>query len=87
MTERVTNWFAAMSRAMTGAGVVPRALPRDDASDRRLLDALVEDLESVTAPDSSVQGHTVRLVWTSDHVDSARRLQELVEKPARTAAD
>jgi hypothetical protein len=86
-TERVTNWFAAMAQAMSGAGTVPRALPRDGSSDRRLVEALVQDLESVAVSDASVQAHTVRLVWTSDHVDSARRLQDLVEQPARTAAD
>jgi uncharacterized membrane protein YccC len=87
LTERVTNWFAAMAQAVTGAGTVPRALPRDGASDRRLVEALGQDLDSVAATDASVQAHTVRLVWTSDHVDNARRLQELVEQPARTAAE
>jgi uncharacterized membrane protein YccC len=87
LTERVTNWFAAMAQAMTGAGTVPRALPRDVAADRRLVEALAQDLKSVAATDTSVQAHTVRLVWISDHVDNARRLQDLVEQPARTAAD
>jgi uncharacterized membrane protein YccC len=86
-TERVTNWYAAMAQAITGAGSVPRALSRDDASDRRLVEALDQDLASVAASDSSAQAHTVRLVWTSDHVEGARRLQELVEQPSRAAAD
>ncbi|MGZ6795131.1 MAG: FUSC family protein [Nocardioidaceae bacterium] len=87
MTERVTNWFAAMAQAMTGAGAVPRALPTDGASDGRLVEALGHDLESMAASGASVQAHTVRLVWTSDHVDGARRLQDIVEEPARRAAD
>lgn len=87
MTERVTTWFAAMAMAMTGAGTVPRALSRDDASDHRLTEALRGADESVTTADASVRGRrTVRLIWTADHVDSARRIQELVEGPARTAA-
>jgi uncharacterized membrane protein YccC len=86
-TERVTNWYAAMAQAITGAGAIPRALPRDDTSDRRLVEALDQDLASITASDAAAQAHTVRLVWTSDHVDNARRLQELVELPSRTAAD
>ncbi len=85
-TERVTNWFAAMAQAMTGAGMVPRALPQDGASASRLVEALSQDLESVDAPEASVKAHTVRLVWTSDHLDAARRLQDQVEEPARTAA-
>jgi uncharacterized membrane protein YccC len=86
-TERVTNWFTAMAQAMTGAGTVPRVLHQDGASASRLVAALSQDLESVSAPVSSVKAHTVRLVWTSDHVDAARRLQDLVEQPARTAAN
>jgi uncharacterized membrane protein YccC len=85
-TERVTNWFAAMAQAMTGAGTVPRAFPQDGASASRLVEALSQDLESASAPDASVKAQTVRLGWTSDHVDAARRLQDLVEQPARTAA-
>jgi uncharacterized membrane protein YccC len=85
-TERVTNWFAALAQAMTGVGAVPRRLPQDGASASRLVEALSQDLESVSAPDASVKAHTVRLVWTSDHVDAARHLQDLVEQPARTAA-
>jgi uncharacterized membrane protein YccC len=85
-TERVTNWLAAMAQAMIGAGTVPRPLPHDGASASRLVEALSQDLESVSAPDAAVKAHTVRLVWTRDHVDVARRLQALVEQPARTAA-
>jgi hypothetical protein len=40
----------------------------------------------VEARNAPVRERTVRLVWTSDHVDAARRLQDLVEQPARTAA-
>jgi uncharacterized membrane protein YccC len=85
-TERVTNWFAAMAQAMTGAGTVPRAFPHDGAAASRLVEALTQDLESAPAPDAFVKAQTVRLGWTCDHVDAARRLQDLVEQPARTAA-
>jgi uncharacterized membrane protein YccC len=89
MTERVTNWFAAMAMAMamTGAGTVPRALPQEGASAGRLVETLSQDLDSVSAPVAAVKAHTVRLVWTGDHVDAARRLQDRVEQPARTATD
>jgi uncharacterized membrane protein YccC len=86
-TERVTNWFAAMAQAMAGAGTVPHAFPDDGVSASRLVAALRDDLASTAAADDLVRAHTVRLVWASDHVDVARRLQELVERPARTAVD
>jgi uncharacterized membrane protein YccC len=85
-TEQVTNWYAALAEAVAGAGTVPRPLPRDEGSDGRLVAALAQDLAGAAAPDAHVKGHTVRLVWTSDHVDAARRLQELVEDAARSAA-
>jgi uncharacterized membrane protein YccC len=84
-TERVTNWYAALAQAVAGAGTVPRALPRDDGSDGRLVAALGEDLDAAGAADDQVRAHTVRLVWTGDHLDAARRLQALVEDPARSA--
>ncbi len=87
LTERVTNWFAAMAHAMTSAGTVPRALARDETADGRLVEALAQDLGSRRETDAAVRAQTVRLVWTSDHVDTARRLQALVEQPARAAAD
>ncbi|OLT19943.1 hypothetical protein BJF78_10320 [Pseudonocardia sp. CNS-139] len=86
-TERVTNWFAAMAQAITGSGAVPHALPRDRGSAVRLVEALREDLRAAPAPDAAVRAQTVRLEWTCDHVDAARRLQDLVQEAARTAAD
>lgn len=86
LTERVTNWWAAMAHAMTSTGTVPRALSRDGTAESRLVESLAEDLESRRATDAVVRAQTVRLVWTSDHVDTARRLQALVEQPARAAA-
>jgi len=92
-TERVTNWFAAMAQALSGAGTVPHASGEDSAAAARLVEALGEDLgenlggELVPAfpADAPVRVHTVRLAWTSDHVDAGRRLQALVEQPARRA--
>ena len=86
-TERVTNWFAALAQAITGVGTVPRALGEDRSSAGRLATALCQDLRSVPAADVPAKAHTVRLVWTSDHLDADRRLQDLVEQPARAAAE
>ena len=85
-TERVTNWFAAMAQAMTGSGAVPRALTKDGATTAVSSRHSVRTWPPVTASHASVRAHTVRLVWTSDHVDTARRLQEVVEQPARTVS-
>ncbi|MGZ4658649.1 MAG: FUSC family protein [Blastococcus sp.] len=84
-TERVTTWYAAMAQAIAGAGTVPRSIPQDSGSATRLVEALSEDLGPLAAG-AGVKAQTVRLVWTSDHVDAARRLQDLVERAARTAS-
>jgi len=85
LTERVTNWFSAMAQALTGAGAVPR--PLQPAPDSDLVHALATDVRSGAGPDDqAVRAYAVRLVWTNDHVDVARRLQATVEPAARTAS-
>ena len=85
LTERVTNWFAAMAQALTGAGPVPRALQR--SADADLVHALASDVRNgAHLDDHAVRTYAVRLVWTNDHVDVARRLQATVEPAARTAS-
>jgi uncharacterized membrane protein YccC len=85
-TERVTTWYSALAQAVAGAGTVPRALPPDDGSNARLVACLGADLDGAEVLDDGVRAHTVRLVWTADHLDAARRLQTLVEDAARSAA-
>jgi hypothetical protein len=89
-TERVTNWYAALAQAVLHTGTVPGPLPPDEGADDRLVQALEGDLAGAPGPAArplAVRAQTVRMVWTGDHVDAARRLQAQVAEPARTAAD
>ena len=61
---------------------MPDPLPADDAADRRLLDALRADLAGA-APEGVATA--VRMIWTADHLDAARRLQATLVEPARAA--
>jgi uncharacterized membrane protein YccC len=81
--EAVTGWFEDFAAALEGERDVPDPLPRDALGDHRLLDAVRADL---TGNDGRASDTAVRVIWTGDHLDAARRLQEALVDPARTAA-
>ena len=80
---QVFSWYEAMANALAGAGDVPPELPPDEAADGRLIDAVQRDLSGT---DGQGTAAAVRMIWTADHLDVARRLQARVAGPARQAA-
>ena len=80
---QVFSWYEAMANALAGAGDVPPELPPDKAADGRLIDAVQRDLSGT---DGQGTAAAVRMIWTADHLDVARRLQARVAGPARQAA-
>jgi uncharacterized membrane protein YccC len=81
--ERLTDWYDAFAASLTGPGAVPDPLPADAAADRRLVDAVSNDLRSA---DGSATATAVRMIWTRDHLDAARRLQGTLIGPAQTVS-
>jgi Fusaric acid resistance protein-like len=81
--EHLTAWYDRFAASLTGAGDVPDPLPSDEGADGRLLDAVAADLQD---GDGHANATGVRVIWTGDHLDAARRLQELLVGPARVAA-
>ena len=79
---QVTAWYQAVATALTGSGEVPAELPPDPAADARLVDAVRHDL---TGQDGQGTATAVRMIWTSDHVAVARRLQGRITEPVRVA--
>lgn len=79
----LVDWYEATARALAGSGTVPDNVVRDEAADRRLLDAVRRDL---TADDGRRTSTAVKMIWTFDHIDAARRLQAGILRPARAAA-
>ena len=79
----VSSWYEAMARALAGSGDVPAELPADGAADGRLIDAVQRDLSGT---DGQGTAAAVRMIWTADHVDAARRMQARIIAPARLAA-
>jgi hypothetical protein len=61
---------------------VPDPLARDEIADGRLVDAVAHDLRDSSGEATSTG---VKVIWTGDHLDAVRRLQELLIAPARAA--
>ena len=70
VTSAGTSDFAA---SLTGRGEVPEPLPHDKLADGRLVDAVRQDLRG---EDGQASATAVRMIWTGDHLDAARRLQK-----------
>jgi uncharacterized membrane protein YccC len=80
--ESMTAWYERFGAALSGDGSVPHAQPRDAGADARLVDAVSMDLRR---DDGSATATAVRLIWTRDHLDAARRLAGTLVGPARDA--
>ena len=78
----LTSWFDRFAASLAGAAEVPDPLPADGAADERLVDAVSADLTDAEGRSTAVG---VRVIWTGDHLDAVRRLQETLVAPARAA--
>jgi hypothetical protein len=81
-TEQMTGWYRDFAASLTGHGHIPEPLEPDHLADQRLIDAVSHDLRS---DDGRATATAVRVIWTGDHLDAARRLQGTLIAPARTA--
>ena len=82
--ELVTGWYERLAGSLAGTGEVPDPLPRDLTDDTQLLDALARDLSGASRQASAT---AVRMIWTGDHIDAARRLQDTLVDPVRAAVE
>jgi Fusaric acid resistance protein-like len=80
--DEVIRWYREFAASLTGGGEVPEPLDHDAAADHRLVAAVDGDLHG---PDRRAMATAVRVIWTGDHLDAARRLQATLAGPARTA--
>ncbi len=83
-TEQMADWYGGFASALTGRGAVPDPLMHDDGADPRLVEAVDHDLRG---DDGNATATAVRMIWTGDHLDAARRLQATLAEPARTAVE
>jgi hypothetical protein len=79
----MTGWYSGFADSLIGHGAVPEPLVGDESADSRLVGAVSDDLRS---RDGQATATGVRVIWTGDHLDAARRLQRSLVGPARAVA-
>jgi len=79
----VVTWYESFARSLVGLEPVPAPIPPDAVADGRLIEAVRRDLGRA---DGRATATAVRIIWTGDHLDAARRLQAGLVEPARAAA-
>ena len=78
------DWYERTARALAGQGAVPEDVSHDEGGDARLIEVVRRDLSDT---DEQAAATAVKIVWTADHIDAARRLQaEIAASSARAAA-
>ncbi|WP_330455714.1 FUSC family protein [Streptomyces sp. NBC_00820] len=92
-TTRVTGWFTALAATLEDHTALPDPVESDPALATRLADAIFRAMHG----DQARAATAVRLIWTRDHLDAARRLQPSLaaavtgrageRSPAQAAAD
>jgi hypothetical protein len=83
-SELVKDWYDELAGDLLGGLQPPQPLSDDRAADGRLVDAVRHDL---SGEDGKASATAVRMIWTGDHVDAARRLQRVIVGPAQAATD
>jgi Fusaric acid resistance protein-like len=79
----LSEWYEQVARALVGRGPVPSRLSGDDRADARLVEVVRRDLHDA---DGQVTATAVKLIWTADHIDAARRLQGEIAEPGAHVA-
>jgi uncharacterized membrane protein YccC len=86
LTERaqqMVTWYDSLANSFVGAHATPIPAMPDDGIERRLVAALGGELAA-----DDEHAHVVRVVWTSDHLEAVRRLQNrLVSSSTATDGD
>lgn len=79
----VEGWYDNLAARLADGRPPNPPLAHDEVADGRLLDAVANDLRGA---DGKASATAVRMVWTGDHLDAVRRLQEVIVEPARAVA-
>jgi uncharacterized membrane protein YccC len=82
--QSLHHWFDAFAAGLVGVDTLPTASVRDAAADGRLIEAVRTDLSGA---DGQASATAVRVIWTGDHLDAVRRLEDGLLEPARGALE
>jgi uncharacterized membrane protein YccC len=83
-SELIRSWYADLALSLTSQHEIREPLAHDKLADGRLVDAVRRDLRG---QDGQASATAVRMIWTGDHLDAARRLQAGLAGPARAAIE
>jgi uncharacterized membrane protein YccC len=75
MSEAVKRWYDDLADSLLEEAPPPAPLPHDTAADERLVETVRHDLHG---EDGQLNATAVRMIWTGDHLEAARRLQEVI---------
>ncbi len=81
-TTNLTGWYRHFAASLAGEEAVPDPLIANQVADGRLVDAVARDLRDT---DGRATATGVKVIWTGDHLDAVRSLQETLIDPAVTA--
>jgi uncharacterized membrane protein YccC len=84
LSEQVKHWYEDLAASLAAGGAPREPLPDDKVADERLVAAVRRDLR---VDDGEATATAARMIWTGDHLDAVRRLQELIVGPARVVAE
>ncbi len=80
--DHVAGWYDRFARSIAQGELVPDPLSPDKVAAGRLVEAVTRDLRGT---DGFATATGVKVIWTGDHLDAVRRLQETLVEPARAA--
>lgn len=70
--DRVTEWYRRLADGLDRGETIPGPVQRNPRAVARLVESVRRDLAD---EDGQATANAVRIIWTGDHVDAARRLQ------------
>jgi Fusaric acid resistance protein-like len=82
-SEHIAGWYDEFAASLSGRrSAVPEPLAYDALAGERLASAVSHDLRGEDGRSTDL---AVRVIWTGDHLDAARRLQTMLARHATTA--
>jgi uncharacterized membrane protein YccC len=80
----ITRWYDELATSLVDGRPVPVPLEQDANADERFVEAVRHDLVDA---EGNANATAVRMIWTGDHLDAARRMQPALVEPARATTD
>ncbi|SOD71672.1 uncharacterized membrane protein YccC [Jatrophihabitans sp. GAS493] len=79
----VRGWYADLAVMLVDGGALREPSAHDKVADGRLVEAVRHDLRG---EDGRASATAVRMIWTGDHLDAARRLERTIIVAAQAVA-